>query len=907
MKKNKLILISMICSMLFSSVPAYALEIDPGVTGAEAAEAVEPEPAEEEAAAEPEPAEEKAAVEPEPAEEETAAAEPEPAEEEAAAEPEPAEEEAAAEPEPAGEEAAAEPAPIQEEAEAEPTQEEIGEPLAGTPGEIGVTPTGKQEVMTSFPHDYNDTQDPAYRDLREELERDFAGTDWREGPELPESYSLVSLPTGGGDDGTQPIQASEGREQVTSVKDQGDLNICWAYAGNGAVESSILKAYNSQLAGTDPDLSEWQLSWAYANPVSGSTIVAGRGVEASQYGEGFYGALGGTAPYYTYAQLVSSWNGAASEEDIPTPANAAGMYDIEEKDRSKAAVRVRDILFLSNPALHIAEKTEAEKRDGAYYGYEVNPEGIDMIKYFLKNNGAVSGILHYSLTKEMDGEGTALYNNWKYGSNYTPYLKSDTLANHGILIVGWDDSFDRQKFGNYIPPGNGAFLCKNSYGDYSASTQEDPADPACLYREGYFWLSYYDATLIAPQAFTAEIADENGKFSSDHLYMHDYTGMGNSFNAELREGVYDRDTNGNGKIERSETARSANVFTAQDNEMLTSVGVMVESPRSVVETWVYLLKSGFKDPEDGELIFRAADQNSYKSQFAGYQVLDLMRPIALQAGQVFSVVTRILGAKGSQIPVEAAGGGRLKKAAAGAGESYVQSGGTWKDIRDLDLELTDRYFDTDMHITGAGNVILRAMTKDAADYRITDGNGTDYKRGSAQALLMRTNSGSQKLAYVMLDGKLLDPDVYRVGKTDQDIRLDPGFVKRLGPGEHSIMFVYGDGWASGVFTVSEQKEQAPEEKPQPDEGGEDPGESAEPEEEAQPQAPAQGVAAEPAGAGEEPEHSRAAGREGAADRDSARRSPDTGDGTRTEVWLLIMLCAGAALCKVYAAGRSGNR
>ncbi len=48
-------------------------------------------------------------------------------------------------------------------------------------------------------------------------------------------------------------------------------------------------------------------------------------------------------------------------------------------------------------------------------------------------------------------------------NNYTYRFTGSLTANHAITIVGWDDSFDRNKF-TQVPPGDGAFIVKNSWG-----------------------------------------------------------------------------------------------------------------------------------------------------------------------------------------------------------------------------------------------------------------------------------------------------------------------------------------------------------------------------------------------------------------------------------------------------------
>ena len=170
-----------------------------------------------------------------------------------------------------------------------------------------------------------------------------------------------------------------------------------------------------------------------------------------------------------------------------------------------------------------------------------------------------------------------------------------------------------------------------------------------LFREGYFWLSNYDATIQTPATFTGTLV-EDGNY--DHLYMNDYVGFANAPDVEIRKGAFDRDRDEDGVIQRDEIVKCANVFEAKDNEMLRSVGALANRANSLIEYWVYLLKEGFSDPEDGELIYSAEGENGIKAKYAGYNVQDLLTPIALVKGQLFSVVARIFGSEGGQLPLE---------------------------------------------------------------------------------------------------------------------------------------------------------------------------------------------------------------------------------------------------------------
>ena len=53
----------------------------------------------------------------------------------------------------------------------------------------------------------------------------------------------------------------------------------------------------------------------------------------------------------------------------------------------------------------------------------------------------------------------------------------------------------------------------------------------------------------------------------------------------------------------------------------------------------------------------------------------------------------------------------------------------------------------------------------------------------------------------MIDGKLIDVSEYTTSGSKTDVSLSADLLKRLGEGEHTIMFVYNDGWASASFSV----------------------------------------------------------------------------------------------------------
>ena len=101
-----------------------------------------------------------------------------------------------------------------------------------------------------------------------------------------------------------------------------------------------------------------------------------------------------------------------------------------------------------------------------------------------------------------------------------------------------------------------------------------------------------------------------------------------------------------------------------------------------------------------------------------------------------------------------------------------------------------------------GNATIRAMTSDAnLSYKVTKGDGSEWKPGTGAGLKISANGEHGKFSYLMIDGKRIDASEYTVSGSRTDAALPAGLLKRLGEGEHSIIFVYDDGWASGTFSV----------------------------------------------------------------------------------------------------------
>ena len=78
-------------------------------------------------------------------------------------------------------------------------------------------------------------------------------------------------------------------------------------------------------------------------------------------------------------------------------------------------------------------------------------------------------------------------------------------ANHEVLIIGWDDDYSASNF-SAKPEGDGAWLCKNSWGDKTGS-------------DGFFYLSYYDETAAVSNAAAYSVKAKNDERYYDNNYQ----------------------------------------------------------------------------------------------------------------------------------------------------------------------------------------------------------------------------------------------------------------------------------------------------------------------------------------------------------------------------------------------------
>ena len=464
-----------------------------------------------------------------------------------------------------------------------------------------------------------------------------------------------------------------GKNYVTPVKGQlfGD---CWTFAMAGAAETAYLFANDMGVpAGEVNDkvnFSEKFITWYVFHGITKDDVAKGR-IRASQVGEGFdISEPEMTNPLTAYiiggecvghSSLFSTGLGPVDESVTVKGENPYSYDDIWEGEWTlplnaeyrNAAVSafLRNSVILPNPA--------NRDSDG---NYSLNEEGLNAVKNELnQGHGLVLGLRsnHTGFNKK----------------NKAAYDSGNENADHAVLVVGYDDSYSKDKFtmkdasGNVIegttPPADGAFIIKNSWGLMNLNNDTD---------DGFLYLSYYDRSLTPPMSFTfdGESKHKTVNFDQYDLMMTQWYGSTD----------YESETT------------TANVFDAEEDESLIQIAYRTGKPRTEVSYEIYKdIEDG--DPTSGTLFEKGVNRHTNE----GFYKIDLREEYELKKGDKYSVVLtmkRETGKDGAMTYTEVYPystefyEGMKVKAVVNEGESLVYSDGKWSDMTSVKDSLTDR-------------------------------------------------------------------------------------------------------------------------------------------------------------------------------------------------------------------------
>ena len=366
---------------------------------------------------------------------------------------------------------------------------------------------------------------------------------------------------------------------ITSVKNQGNWGICWAFSSTAISEASLIKEFPDKFNSGNTDLSENLLAYMVSHP-------------------SLYGKLNSSGDYATYTASSATdyltlggnvWAAGLGLMNGIGPYNENSDYPYSE-DNTPSIVNKN---FTESEYYEVRNSSVA-KITGVFQAHINNNSDNDEFKQLIMDYGAASLSYNENYTDNKFGED---------GSSYY-YNPNENTSNHAVTVVGWDDSIPASAF-KTTPAGDGAWLIKNSWGDYSRDN-------------GYFWLSYYDKSISGvgiAYDFTVDGADDY----FDTRYSYDGGNSLASFGYS-RPDIY-----------------GANVFTADKDSYVTGAAAYTSAGNNI-ELSVYTGLQNASDPTSGT---KSAVATMSNVKYEGYYSLKFDAPVKVKKGESFAIVAKI--------------------------------------------------------------------------------------------------------------------------------------------------------------------------------------------------------------------------------------------------------------------------
>lgn len=271
-----------------------------------------------------------------------------------------------------------------------------------------------------------------------------------------------------------------GKNYITSVKNQYQTGLCWAFATASSIESSYLMDNGNEL-----NISELQIGYSTSYQLSNGSNTYGLKI-----GDKAKDTVADGGNIYIAGNYLSQRRGVVTEKTSGLVLNDDNYKKITSSTSGKVSdvslneYNVNDVIFYT-PDLHCDTNNFAV---------------LKAIKQMVASYGSVYAQINSKTNKYLK------LSESEYQNNPNIYY-SGSQADHAVSIIGWDDNYAASNFENSyggVPKGNGAWIIKNSYGtEYYANKDgklspikdSEYTIPVKMGDKGYYYVSYYDSQI----------------------------------------------------------------------------------------------------------------------------------------------------------------------------------------------------------------------------------------------------------------------------------------------------------------------------------------------------------------------------------------------------------------------------
>ena len=435
---------------------------------------------------------------------------------------------------------------------------------------------------------------------------------------------------------------------------------------------------------------------------------------------GLYGLNGtdwkdGGNQYMSLAYLLR-WSGPVEESDDPF-----SDWDTSSPTKLNLTKHVQDVLLIP---------------------VRLSYKDLDQIKYAIMTYGA----LYTSMQAD---------DSFQYEPDY--YHDVIDTSNHAVTLIGWDDNYKKENFA-ITPPGDGAFIIKNSWGTDHGY-------------DGYWYISYYDKAFAGFGLDTiSAMAIANVENITNYKNIYQYDILGNTFESLGFN---------------SHTAWLANQFLAKNNNPLTAFGLYTFGDS---EYLVNITVNGISKYIQEGLI-----------KGAGYHTIKLDEYVELAKNDIFKIAVKLTTPDSCYpIAIESKREGYSSGASANPNESFISMDGiNWIDLVDYKnlyedgLKVIKFYQYAQDYDLKEANVCLKAYTSGVSDICLSiKSNSSTYKVGDLIDLVITVSNEGDLVNDLNISMDLDDSIIIKSfqiikGSFNQNTKV--WHLGSLGEGESSVL------------------------------------------------------------------------------------------------------------------------